>query len=258
MSTPASERFGAEYFRTHYGVTDCRPLSQAWWSARLYAGLARRLLKRSKGRRMLEVGCGFGFILAALEKRYETFGLDVSAHAIEQCRRIAPRSQGSVADLERGLPEQLARGTFDLVLARYVLEHLHDPQTVMRDLAGLLRPGGFLLFAVPNTESLGARWKGRDWYAHQDPTHCSLLPPQTWLDFTRAAGLTVRREFSDGYWDVPYVRWLPRWVQLPMFVGPSALECLLARPILPARCGENVMIIAEKPPPDEVSHREPI
>jgi SAM-dependent methyltransferase len=247
MNTPASERFGEEYFRTHYGVTNCRPLSQAWWSAHLYAGLSRRLLKRNRGARMLEVGCGFGFILATLEKRYATFGVDISAHAIEQCRKVAPRSQCSVADLEIGLPEHLARGTFDLVLARYVFEHLRDPQTVMRELATLLQPGGYMLFAVPNTESLGARWKGRDWYAHQDPTHCSLLPPHTWLDFTRAAGLIVQREFSDGYWDVPYVRWLPRWVQLPIFVGPSALACLLARPILPARFGENVIIIAQQP-----------
>jgi SAM-dependent methyltransferase len=257
--TPATpERFDAAYFREHYGVTECRALSQTWWSVRLYAEVVRRLLRRTGGRRMLEVGCGFGFILARLEDEFETFGVDASAHAIEQCRRVAPRSRCVVADIEQGFPssrcevELRTTGSFDLVLARYVLEHLRAPQRVMRDLAALLRPGGLFLFAVPNTESLGARWKGRDWYALQDPTHCSLLAPEAWRAAARAAGLAIKREFSDGYWDVPYVRWLPRWIQLFFFLAPSALECFLARPILPAGCGENVIVVAQKLSRNEV------
>jgi len=252
MSGAPPERFGAEYFRQHYGVTECRRFSQTWWSVRLYAGIARRLLRRVRGRRMLEVGCGYGFVLARLEEEYETYGVDVSAHAVEQCRHRAPLSRCSVADIEQGLPEHIARGTFDLVLARYVLEHLREPQRVMRELATLLRPGGLFFYSVPNTESLGARWKGADWYALKDPTHCSLLAPETWLELTRAAGLTLQREFSDGYWDVPYIRWLPRWAQFPFFIAPSALQCILARPVLPARCGENVIVIAQRPVSEEV------
>lgn len=265
--TPATEeQFGAAYFREHYGVTECRRWSQTWWSVRLYAGVARRLLRRIQGRRMLEVGCGFGFILARLEKDYETFGIDVSGHAIEQCRRIAPRSRCVVADIEQGFPtgrcevelrttwevELSTTGSFDLVLARYVLEHLREPQRAMQEIAALLRPGGLFLFAVPNTESLGARWKGNDWYALRDPTHCSLLTPAQWRTAAQSAGLTIQREFSDGYWDLPYIRWLPAWLQRPFFLAPSALECFLARPILPAGWGENVIIIAQAPRPNEV------
>ncbi len=251
--TPATpEQFDAAYFREHYGVTECRRFSQTWWSVRLYAGVARRLLRRMNGRRMLEVGCGFGFILSRLEDEYETFGIDVSVHAIEQCRRIAPHSRCAVADIEQGLPAEVAPGTFDLVLARYVLEHLREPQRVMRALAALLRPGGLFFFAVPNTESPGARWKGPDWYALRDPTHCSLLTPDAWRGAARGAGLVIEREFSDGYWDVPYVRWLPSWLQAPFFLAPSALECFLARPILPAGWGENVIFIAQKPKRNEV------
>jgi SAM-dependent methyltransferase len=252
MMPATPEPFDAAYFREHYGVTECRPFSQTWWSIRLYAGVARWLLRRMKGRRILEVGCGFGFLLARLEDEYETFGVDVSTHAIEQCRRIAPRSRCVVADVEQGLPGDLPRGSFDLVVARYVLEHLREPRRAMQDLAALLRPGGLLFFAVPNTESLGARWKGPDWYALQDPTHCSLLKPEEWRAAARAAGLELEREFSDGYWDVPYVRWLPAWSQWLLFVPPSALACALARPILPAGWGENVIVIAQKPIHSEV------
>ncbi|MGD8451289.1 MAG: class I SAM-dependent methyltransferase [Phycisphaerae bacterium] len=246
MTTPADEPFGERYFGETYGVNHLPRFGQAWWSVRLYAGIADRWLKRTGGRRVLDVGCGYGFLLAALERRYETVGVDVSAHAVERCAQTTPRSQCLVADLNEELPAALAPETFDLVLARYIFEHLRDPEAVLRRCARLLRPGGVLFYAVPNTESLGARWKGPAWYALQDPTHCSLLPPAQWLRLTRAAGLVVVREFADGYWDLPYVSWLPRWVQFPIFMGPSVLTCLLAREVLPARFGENVMVIARK------------
>lgn len=242
-----AEDFGQTYFEKQYGITDCKPFSQHWWSVRLYAGISRRVLWKSGGRRMLEVGCGFGFILAALDNEFETYGVDISAHAIEQCRRVTPKSRCAVANLEEGLPEHLDPATFDLVLACYVFEHLHEPKASMQRVASLLRPGGFFFFSVPNTESLGARWKGPDWYALNDPTHCSLLRPDAWIQMVRDVGLDVRKEFSDGYWDLPYLKSVPRWLQMPFFIGPSALACLAARPILPARFGENVIVIAQKP-----------
>ena len=246
MNDGSNGRFDQAYFESTYGVSRLKRFSQHWWSVRLYARIANRWLRRIGGRRMLDLGCGFGFILAALEQRYETFGVDISAHAIEQCRQITPKSRCFVADLEHDLPTELEPGTFDLVLACYLFEHLHDPQAAMRHYSSLLRPGGVLFYSVPNTESLGARWKGDKWYARRDPTHCSLLPPERWLAMTRAAGLVIRREFSDGYWDLPYIRWLPGWLQFPIFMGPSALACLTARDILPARFGENIIVIAEK------------
>jgi len=253
VTAESGERYGEAYFKDTYGVDGLKPFGMHWWSVRLYAGIADQWLRRIGGKRMLDVGCGHGFILSFLEGRYETFGVDLSAYAVEQCARFTPRSVCRVADVEQELPSELERGTFDLVNARYVFEHLREPQAAMRRLVELLRPGGMLVFSVPNTESIGARWKGADWYAHKDPTHCSLLAPDDWLRLTRAVGLVVRKESSDGYWDLPYVRWLPRWVQLPLFIGPSALACLAARTILPPRFGENVIVVGEKPRPQERS-----
>ena len=245
--------YSETYFQDTYGNTSLGRFSRHWWSVRLYAGIAARLLRRMGGRRVLDVGCGFGFILSMLEDRFDTFGIDISSHAVRQCRRIAPKSHCAVADITREVSSDLASSSFDCVISCYVFEHLADPPAAMVRVVELLRPGGVLFFSVPNTESIGARWKGERWYAHQDPTHCSLLPPERWLDMTRAAGLTVERETSDGYWDLPYLRWLPKWMQWPLFIGPSAVACLTASAILPARFGENIMVIARKPDQREQS-----
>jgi SAM-dependent methyltransferase len=215
----------------------------------MYAKLADRCLRQVGGRRMLDIGFGHGFTLARLERRYETYGLDISDYALERAAHFAPGSRCFLGDLNQELPDELERGSFDLVLAKYVFEHLENPEVSMRRVGELLRPGGILLFAVPNTESLGARWKGETWYAHPavDPTHCSLLAPDEWIDVVNRAGLTIRRETSDGYWDLPYIRWLTRWLQVPSCIGPTALACLAGRAILPPRLGENVIVIASKP-----------
>jgi SAM-dependent methyltransferase len=196
---------------------------------------------------MLEVGCGHGFMLSKLESKYETFGVDISEYAIGQAKRFSPRSTCFVADIEKGLPSEFEGKMFDLVVAKYVFEHLHQPLPTMKRLAKQLRPRGILFFSVPNTESIGARLKGREWYAHRDPSHHSLFAPDRWLQMVKEAGLTLVKEFSDGYWDFPYIPRLPLWIQLPVFIGPSALACLTGRDILPARFGENILVIAEKP-----------
>ena len=56
--------------------------SVPWWSAFFYARLMRRNVPRAQSNRVLEVGCGFGWVLENLERDYETFGMDISAYAI--------------------------------------------------------------------------------------------------------------------------------------------------------------------------------
>jgi SAM-dependent methyltransferase len=246
---PGPGSYDESYFRDVYGLDGLATFSMHWWSVRWYAQVAAGCMRRIGGRRLLEVGCGHGFTLARLEREFETWGIDISAYAVKQAARFAPRSRCAVADLEQGLPADLAPGSFDLVMAKYVFEHLRDPGRAIARLATLLRPGGLLFFAVPHTGSMGARRKGADWYAHKDPTHVSLLPPEQWLAHVATAGLVLERESSDGWWDVPYVHGIPALLQLPFVIPPTALSCLLGRAILPPRWGENILVFARKPLP---------
>lgn len=243
--TPAN--YDAAYFTNTYGADGLKPFSSHWWPVRWYASLAERCLEANGGTRLLEIGCGPGFILARLEKRYATFGVDLSPWAIEQAARFAPGSQCFAADVEQGLPTAIADGGFDVILAKYVFEHLHDPLAVLRTAHGLLRPGGTLLYSVPYTHSLGARRKGEEWFAAKDPTHASLWPRNEWQRVTRQAGFVIERESADGWWDVPYFAGLPAALQLPLFIGPTALAILSGRALLPATWGENLLFICRRP-----------
>ena len=53
------------------------------------------------------------------------------------------------ADLEQGLPPEVD-GSYDVVVAADVLEHVRTPTQILRDVRGLLAPGGSVLVSVPN------------------------------------------------------------------------------------------------------------
>jgi SAM-dependent methyltransferase len=129
---------------------------------------------------------------------------------------------------------------------KYVLEHLPDPGAALARVADLVAPGGALLFSVPNTESPGRRLKGERWFAYQDRTHVSLLDPSTWRRLAADAGLVLEREWSDGLWDVPYVRGVPAWLQLPVFAAPAIAEVLVGGTFLPVGWGENLLVLARR------------
>jgi 2-polyprenyl-3-methyl-5-hydroxy-6-metoxy-1,4-benzoquinol methylase len=147
--------------------------------------------------------------------------------------------------MEEGLTGDLAKGDFDLVIAKYVFEHLENPAKAMTQAHAALRKGGLLFYSVPNLNCPGARLRGPIWYANTDPTHVSLLKPSEWIDMTEKTGFKIVEIFSDGFWDLPYYKRIPRFLQLPLLL-PIALACLTGWRYIPARWGENILVIAEK------------
>ena len=75
-----------------------------------------------------------------------TFGVDNSLRALEAARRQGNGSQGLGGDA-RHLP--FPDATFDLVSALDLFEHLEDDLAGFAEVHRVLRPGGFLLAAVP-------------------------------------------------------------------------------------------------------------
>jgi SAM-dependent methyltransferase len=242
-----SGRFDASYYERVYNIDGVDKLDIHWWANRFYAKLARRLLRRSGGRRLLDIGCGQGFTLGQLPEDVEAWGLEVSDYAASRCATFAPRAHVLVGNIEDGVPSQLAPGSFDVVVMRYVLEHLKDPPASMARASALLRPGGYFLFAVPNTESPGRRWKKDQWFGCLDETHCSLLSPAEWTALVPASGLALEQVFSDGLWDVPYVKGIPRLLQYALFSLPTIFAVFFVSTALPLSWGENYIAIARKP-----------
>jgi SAM-dependent methyltransferase len=96
--------------------------------------------------RVLDLGCGRGGVVELFWRDVKlAAGLDPDQPSLAEYR--APGMP-----ILRGVGERLpfTGEVFDLVVCLWVLEHLKDPQTVLREVARVLRPGGHFVFLTPN------------------------------------------------------------------------------------------------------------
>jgi 2-polyprenyl-3-methyl-5-hydroxy-6-metoxy-1,4-benzoquinol methylase len=97
---------------------------------------------------LLDVGCGPGTITVDLASRVapgRVVGLDVSAAPLAEARAAAAAA-GVEVSFEVGdvYALEAADGSFDVVHAHQVLQHLTDPVAALREMARVCRPGGVI------------------------------------------------------------------------------------------------------------------
>ena len=114
----------------------------------------------ARGKRVLDAGCGAGYGSAELARTAErVVGVDRAPEAIEFARAHYADAKLSFEEAScEALPH--ADGSFELVVAFEVIEHLEDWQGFLREARRVLVPNGQLVVSTPNklyyTESRGA------------------------------------------------------------------------------------------------------
>ena len=171
--------------------------------------LLSRLVGRAP-RRVLDVGCGTGFLALRLaELGHIVTGVDLSGQMIEQARRKAEQAAleiefyvGDAADLD------CTDEAYDLVVARYVIWNLPDPERGVAEWLRVLRPGGRLLLVE-------GKWADNEALAESYRRPTMRLFARG-LDF---AALIIR----SGRYRTKLLNWKYRRleVQLPFAGGPA-------------------------------------
>jgi len=121
-----------------------------WWYTgrrKILAGFVEEICRQVTDRRprILDVGCGTGANLLMLSEYGDAAGVDISEDALAFCR------ERGLDKVRLGAGEQLPYddGTFDLVTAFDVVEHMDDDLAGLREMRRVLRPGGRVLLFVP-------------------------------------------------------------------------------------------------------------
>ena len=130
-----------------HGHHDSVLRSHRWRTAENSAGYLLPRLKASA--RVLDVGCGPGTITADLATRVpdgEVVGIDAAADVLDLARAEAGRRGQANVRFEVGDVYKLGfeDGTFDVVHAHQVLQHLSDPAAALREMRRVCRPGGLV------------------------------------------------------------------------------------------------------------------
>lgn len=191
--------YDESYYRTLYGDV---PRQTRFDRARddRVAGLVRRHApRRRRDSALLDIGCGYGYLLRRFRGRFRLVGIDVSAHAAHQATVRIPGALVLTADVQHALPFD---HLFDVVLAVNVIEHLPDPAAGIESIRDALVPGGLCVIHLPTINGPVSRLIYRFAYAG-DPTHVY-----------RPSGRDVRRLFDEQGFRMlqasyaPHVWWL--------------------------------------------------
>lgn len=188
--TTRADPFCAQMFRKRFAVLRCshcrthrilpRAIDSQRDAAALYSGrelhnclidappgateVVARMLQRlslvgitpREGARVLDVGCADGELLATLGER---FGCRVEGIEIDTAALGAARARHPDLVIHENLLEDapLKDGSYDLVVASAILEHVVSPLAFLERLANLLTDAGEIFVLTPNAESLTYR-----------------------------------------------------------------------------------------------------
>lgn len=209
------------------------------------------------GDRLLEIGCGTGYVLQALHREcgLQVTGAELHGDGLVHARLRVPDAELVEIDA-RAMPYEAA---FDLVAAFDVLEHIGDDLQVLRGLYRATRPGGFLLVTVPQHPWL---WSRADVAAHhvrryrrhelvgracdagfttvRATSFVSLLLPM--LAIARARERFTRRDFD------PLADLTPPGILNRLFEGLFDLERLLIGGGADLPVGGSLVLVAQRKP----------
>jgi len=169
-------------------------------------------LKNGRGRKSLEVGCGFGAISNLLTERgFEAYASDVSPYAVEQAKKLSPAVRFFCFDVEKNIP---LKEKFDFIFAVEVLGHLKNPQKAIRNMYQKLKHNGYLVCSTPQPYKHYV-------YSPKMLGHINVKNPKEWLVLFQKAGFKKQNLF---FKPVSFLPFLYRFHQQFSLVIPFGLS----------------------------------
>ena len=139
------------------------------------------------GSKVLDVGCGGGYLLARMKSLgWQGEGTEIDPVALEVARaRGIPVRLGDLED------QYYAEDHFDAIHISHVIEHVHDPVSLVHECHRILKPGGTLVVLTPNVASQTHLYFGADWRGLEPPRHLHLFSPRSVMRAVVAAGFSL-------------------------------------------------------------------
>jgi SAM-dependent methyltransferase len=142
-------------------------------------------LRNSPPGRLLDVGCGNGgFMKRMNDLGWKVAGLDFDDKAVE----YAKAQYGFDVRTSDLAGAKYSESSFDALTMNHVIEHVPNPVALLAEAKRVLKPGGRLIAATPNIQSLGHGTFGDCWRGLEPPRHLQVFSVNALGDCARRAG----------------------------------------------------------------------
>jgi SAM-dependent methyltransferase len=194
----------------------------------------RFIRKAASSGKVLDMGCGYGYFLAAARKAgFEGVGYEMAPWA----SRYASGRLGLSIVREPLTIDLFAPRHFDIISMWHFLEHTPDPNTTIATAAVWLKDGAALVIDVPNYAGTDAQKSGKAWVGWQLPYHLYHFSPLSLKALLEKHGFTIcasKKYHSEvvkkNLARFPVIRWV-------------------ARPIAKLYSGTSIAVIARRMKP---------
>jgi 2-polyprenyl-3-methyl-5-hydroxy-6-metoxy-1,4-benzoquinol methylase len=125
--------------------------------------------------RVLDIGCGLCETLGYHKNRgCEVYGVEADENTAKIAERYGFNVHVGLFDANN-----YEKNFFDYVTMNWVLEHCVNPEETLRQVYSILKPGGKLIFAIPNLFCISRYTFGRLWHSWHTPYHLHMYSQQS-------------------------------------------------------------------------------
>lgn len=189
--SPASSRTASVVYDSENYAMLNRPIETERHARRIM-----RHLRPSDGQRLLEVGCGRGWLTQRMQERFPaTYGVDVNPRSIVHAVTANLHVMDAVA-------LEFDDAQFDHVYSFHAIEHIVDAAAALREMHRVLRPAGRVLLVYPAEPIRGLYAMPGAWLGFGNPLlarrlHVHKFTPARMARLAAACGLSHVRSTLD-------------------------------------------------------------
>lgn len=148
----------------------------------------KKFLDPARHRRLLEIGCAYGFFLDVARDEFERVeGIDITDAGVRFARDEL-KLDVAQADF---LAHDYGARKFDVVCMWDTIEHLREPQRYVAKIAAHTEPGALLTITTADVDSLNAKLRKAKWRMIHPPTHLHYFSAKTLAQLLDAHGFDV-------------------------------------------------------------------
>jgi len=183
------------------------------------------------GASILDFGCGQGIFLKIAQKfGYQAFGYDID-----------PKANADFYSLKE-IPNRF----FDAVVCFDVIEHVDDPQKILKNIGRKLKSNGLLFLTTPNRLGLAGRIIKNKFWGLVPQGHKNVFSLSQMENLLKATGFKIIEAKTNliAWWYLTKISWLNRFINKIIYLFFSPFKKLLFH----LNLGDSLQIIARFSP----------